>query len=121
MVYHFSSKLSHLAQSFRPQHHFNSIRNAFPSSTGSASTSNVFGSASNSVGSGASQAAGAGAGGTAGGAGAGWHAGSRAGNWSYQVCRNEILHQDEMHRTDFVVRFPSVAWTIGIASSSYEC
>lgn len=92
MVVHFSSKLSHLAQSFRPQHHFNTIRNAFPSSGGS-STSNVFGSATSSVGSGgASQAAGSGAGGTAGGAGgAKWHAGSRAPNWGFQVSHTELV------------------------------
>ena len=96
MVVHFSSKLSHLAQSFRPQHHFNSIRNAFPSTSGSASTSNVFGSATNSVGGGASQAAGAGAGGTAGGAGgAKWSAGSRAPNWGFQVRLTGVQRREE--------------------------
>lgn len=90
MVIHFSSnlssKLSHLAQSFRPQHHFNFIRNAVPSS-GSSTTSNVYTNSSLGGSSTASgQAAGAGSSGSAGGAGgAKYNAGNRAPNWGFQV------------------------------------
>ncbi|KAK4055608.1 hypothetical protein OIV83_000154 [Microbotryomycetes sp. JL201] len=92
MVAHLSSKLSHLAQSFRPQHHLNSIRNAFPSASsghagpGFFDPTNVFTHANSAVGSAAGQAAGAGAGSTAGGAGgAKYHAGSRAHSWTFQA------------------------------------
>ncbi|KDE09077.1 hypothetical protein MVLG_00795 [Microbotryum lychnidis-dioicae p1A1 Lamole] len=90
-VAHLSSKLSHLAQSFRPQHHFNTLRNAFPSSasahggstTGFFDPANVFQhAANNTLGAATGQAAGAGPGSSAGGAGgAKWHAGRNAYNW----------------------------------------
>ncbi|GAA5920055.1 hypothetical protein JCM1841_000405 [Sporobolomyces salmonicolor] len=101
MVVNLSYKLTHLAQSFRPQHHFQSLRSAFPSASTSSPgfdfTSNVFGSVQNAaantgasaggataigaaaLGAGAGAAAGAGAGGAAGGAGG---ASSKAGSWS---------------------------------------
>ena len=85
MVVHLSSKLSHLAQSFRPQHHLNSLRHAggfFDPST----SSHVFQSASGQLAASAAPAAGAGASGATGGAGgAKWSAGSRAPNWGFQV------------------------------------
>ncbi|KAM0788867.1 hypothetical protein ACM66B_002952 [Microbotryomycetes sp. NB124-2] len=92
MVAHLSSKLSHLAQSFRPQHHLNSLRNAFPSASGGHAApgffdpTNVFTHANNAVGGAAGQAANAGAGSSAGGAGgAKYHAGSRAHSWTFQA------------------------------------
>ncbi|SCZ98739.1 BZ3500_MvSof-1268-A1-R1_Chr7-1g09257 [Microbotryum saponariae] len=96
-VAHLSSKLSHLAQSFRPQHHFNTLRNAFPSSasahggstTGFFDPANVFQqAANNTLGAATGQAAGAGAGSSAGGAGgAKWHAGRNAYNWGSSVSK----------------------------------
>lgn len=95
MVIHFSSnlssKLSHLAQSFKPQHHFNFIRNAVPSS-GSSTTSNVYtnsslGGTSNSNNNNSNNnTTGTGSSGSAGGAGgAKYNAGSRAPNWGFAV------------------------------------
>lgn len=107
MVVNLSYKFTHLAQSFRPHHHFNTLRNAFPSThpAGFDFTSNVFGSVSNAasnagsgattttlgvaagaLGAGAGAAAGAGSGGAAGGAGgASSKAGSWASHWGFQV------------------------------------
>ncbi|GAA5843953.1 hypothetical protein JCM9279_003685 [Rhodotorula babjevae] len=109
MVVNISYKLTHLAQSFRPHHHLNSLRSAFPSSSSTATatpvnfdfTSNVFGSvataaasqnsasaaaggvtlgvAAGALGAGAGAAAGAGSGGAAGGAGG---SSAKAGSWS---------------------------------------
>ncbi|GAA5994349.1 Pet309p [Rhodotorula paludigena] len=106
MVVNLSYKFTHLAQSFRPHHHFNTLRNAFPSThpAGFDFTSNVFGSVSNAasnagsgattttlgvaagaLGAGAGAAAGAGSGGAAGGAGgASSKAGSWASHWGFQ-------------------------------------
>ncbi|KAK4057974.1 hypothetical protein OIO90_001193 [Microbotryomycetes sp. JL221] len=108
MVAHLSSKLSHLAQSFRPQHHLNNLRNAFPSTSGHHATTaspgffdptNVFQHATASqnhaalgAASSAGQATGAGAGSSAGGAGgAKYHAGRGAHNWGFQASLNELL------------------------------
>ncbi|BGP39210.1 hypothetical protein JCM10450v2_003165 [Rhodotorula kratochvilovae] len=108
MVVNLSYKLTHLAQSFRPHHHFNTIRNAFPSTTtpvGFDFTSNVFGTVGNAasnaggsvtlgvaagaLGAGAGAAAGAGAGGAAGGAGgSSAKAGSWASQWGFQTGKN---------------------------------
>lgn len=110
MVVNLSYKLTHLAQSFRPHHHLNSLRSAFPSSSSTATatpagfdfTSNVFGSvasaanqssggvtlgvAAGALGAGAGAAAGAGSGGAAGGAGgSSAKAGSWTSHWGLQV------------------------------------
>ncbi|GAA5825251.1 hypothetical protein JCM3770_003172, partial [Rhodotorula araucariae] len=107
MVVNLSYKLTHLAQSFRPHHHFNTIRNAFPSTTTPAGfdfTSNVFGSVSSAannasgtvtlgvaagaLGAGAGAAAGAGAGGASGAGGSSAKAGSWASQWGFQTGKN---------------------------------
>ena len=61
-----ASKLSHLASSFRPQHHLHQLKHAFNNSSSSSAAASG-GSAASSGGS------------------SGWHAGSRAGGWAYQV------------------------------------
>lgn len=95
MVVNLSYKLTHLAQSLRPQHHFTSLRSAFPSASTSSPgfdfTSNVFGAAQNAASNAGTSAGGATAIGLAAGAvgaGAGASAGagpggssSKAGSW----------------------------------------
>ncbi|GAA5964857.1 hypothetical protein JCM3765_005803 [Sporobolomyces pararoseus] len=95
MVVNLSYKLTHLAQSLRPQHHFTSLRSAFPSASTSSPgfdfTSNVFGAAQNAASSSGTSAGGAtmiGMAAGAVGAGAGASAGagsgggsSKAGSW----------------------------------------
>ncbi|SCV70884.1 BQ2448_3646 [Microbotryum intermedium] len=120
-VVHLSSKLSHLAQSFRPQHHFNTLRNAFPSSasahggstTGFFDPANVFQqAANNTLGAATGQAAGAGAGSSAGGAGgAKWHAGRNAYNWGSSNSgrmMSQATSQDSSTRLDEEVEEPSL-------------
>ena len=103
MVVNLSYKLTHLAQSLRPQHHFTTLRSAFPSASSSPGfdfTSNVFGAAQNaaansgtSAGSAtaiglAAGAVGAGAGASAGpGGGSTGKAGSWGSHWGFQVRR----------------------------------
>ncbi|GAA5882229.1 hypothetical protein JCM16303_002292 [Sporobolomyces ruberrimus] len=98
MVVNLSYKLTHLAQSLRPQHHFTSLRSAFPSASSSSPgfdfTSNVFGAAQNAASTSGTSAGGATAIGLAAGAvgaGAGASAGagsgtgsSKAGSWGSQ-------------------------------------
>ncbi|GAA5927272.1 Pet309p [Sporobolomyces koalae] len=93
MVVNLSYKLTHLAQSLRPQHHFTTLRSAFPSasSPGFDFTSNVFGAAQNAAtssgtGAGSATAIGLAAGAVGAGAGASAGAGpnggsSKAGSW----------------------------------------
>ncbi|GAA5892352.1 uncharacterized protein JCM6883_007329 [Sporobolomyces salmoneus] len=95
MVVNLSYKLTHLAQSLRPQHHFTTLRSAFPSASTSSPgfdfTSNVFGAAQNAANSSGASAGGAtviGIAAGAVGAGAGASAGagqggssSKAGSW----------------------------------------
>ncbi|GAA6059777.1 hypothetical protein JCM10212_003672, partial [Sporobolomyces blumeae] len=95
MVVNLSYKLTHLAQSLRPQHHLTSLRSAFPSASTSSPgfdfTSNVFGAAQNAAANGTTSAGSATAIGLAAGAvgaGAGASAGagpggssSKAGSW----------------------------------------
>ncbi|GAA6010103.1 hypothetical protein JCM11491_005868 [Sporobolomyces phaffii] len=95
MVVNLSYKLTHLAQSLRPQHHFTTLRSAFPSASSSSPgfdfTSNVFGAAQNAASNSGTSAGGATAIGLAAGAvgaGAGASAGagpngssSKAGSW----------------------------------------
>lgn len=123
MVVHLSSKLGHIAQSLRPQHHLHSLRSAaFPSththatppgffdptnvfvngtSASSAASAQTPPSAnSNIVAERTSASAGAGHGGasTGGARGSKWHAGSRQPNWTFQV--RATRNQTEKHVCD---------------------
>lgn len=107
MVVHFSSnlssKLSHLAQSFRPQQHFNFIRNAVPSSGSSTTTytNSSLGQAGNG------QAAGTGSNGSAGGAGgAKYNAGNRSHpNWGFQVRSFVLFYEGKEVNIDLFLFF----------------
>ena len=113
MVVNLSYKLTHLAQSLRPQHHFTSLRSAFPSASSSSPgfdfTSNVFGAAQNAASSSGTSAggatmigmaagavgAGAGASAGAGSGGSSSKAGSWGSHWGFQVSSNRSVRVGE--------------------------